>query len=106
MYIELSRYASYIKRWFEIFPRNQFLILLHEEIASSPATQTRRLFEFLGIDGLHQSVYLDRRVNKSYRLRIRGMKETIGLVGCAARKLGFGWVVRMMKTTGIGAREV
>ena len=48
-YIEGGLYFEQIKRWLDIFPKNQILILKAEDFFSNPAKITSRVFDFLGI---------------------------------------------------------
>jgi hypothetical protein len=43
-------YAKYLERWFGVFDRAQFRIVLFEEIARAPLETVRGLFGFLGVD--------------------------------------------------------
>jgi hypothetical protein len=43
-------YAKYLERWFGLFDRGQFRIVLFEEIAKAPLDTVRGLFGFLGVD--------------------------------------------------------
>ncbi|KFI22582.1 sulfotransferase domain-containing protein [Nitrosococcus oceani] len=42
-------YATHLKRWLSFFPKNQLLILLQEEVRSTPREPLDRLCQFLGI---------------------------------------------------------
>ena len=43
-------YAKYLERWFGLFDRSQFRIVLFEEIAKAPLETVQGLFGFLGVD--------------------------------------------------------
>jgi Sulfotransferase family len=43
-------YAKYLERWFGVFDRAQFRIVLFEEIVKAPLDTVRGLFGFLGVD--------------------------------------------------------
>lgn len=100
MYLEQSRYAHHLGRWLDFFPANQMLILLQEEIQADPTLQAQRLYKFLGIDEAHVSDSVDRRANQSYLPRSRSREAFVRSVGALTRKLGFGWVDRLMRRTG------
>ncbi|MDH3765155.1 MAG: sulfotransferase domain-containing protein, partial [Nitrosopumilus sp.] len=44
-----SIYVNNLKRWFEIFPRNQILIIKSEDFKSNKAEILKKTFEFLNI---------------------------------------------------------
>ena len=48
-----SRYARNLARWEEFFPREQIFTGFMNEIADSPETLLRKVFEFLGVDTGH-----------------------------------------------------
>ncbi|MEO5703107.1 MAG: sulfotransferase domain-containing protein [Gammaproteobacteria bacterium] len=58
MYVEQSCYATHIMRWLQLFPREQILILLQEDIYAGWAEQAQRVYNFLGINATHKSDYL------------------------------------------------
>ena len=48
-YLERGIYSKKIKKWFEIFPKNQFLILKSEDLFSKPSEIFRQTQDFLNI---------------------------------------------------------
>jgi len=48
-YLMRSIYVNNLKRWFEIFPRNQILIIKSEDFKSNKAEILKKTFEFLNI---------------------------------------------------------
>lgn len=49
-YAARGRYAEQLERWFAVFPREQVLVLLTDELAADTAGTYRRTLEFLGVD--------------------------------------------------------
>ena len=49
-YLAESSYATYLAKWLEAFPREQFLFLLTEDLASNPDAVLEHIFAFLGVD--------------------------------------------------------
>lgn len=47
-YVARGRYAAQLERWFDVFPREQLLVLASEDLASDPAGTYARVLEFLG----------------------------------------------------------
>jgi hypothetical protein len=43
-------YFRQLSRWMELFPREQFLFALYEDLLAEPAQLMRRVFEFIGVD--------------------------------------------------------
>jgi sulfotransferase family protein len=48
-YLSRGRYANQLEAWFELFPREQFLIEQSEEFFARPALVYGRVLEFLGV---------------------------------------------------------
>ena len=59
--LEYGRYAHHLDRWFQYFPRDQMLVLLHDEIFRNPQESMQRVHDFLGIGDTHRSGNLNRR---------------------------------------------
>ena len=58
-YVARGLYADQLQRWFEHFPREQFLILDFQDLADDPVSVHRRTLAFLGVDpdAAHQSEF-------------------------------------------------
>ena len=48
-YLTRGRYAEQLKRWFEFFPKEQFLILKSEDLYSNPTNTYHKTLDFLGL---------------------------------------------------------
>jgi hypothetical protein len=48
-YLRTSRYAEHLERWFEVFPREQFLFLNFHELIRDPRTALEQVCEHLGL---------------------------------------------------------
>jgi hypothetical protein len=49
-YLMRSRYAEHLQRWFEVFPREQVLVVRVEDLHTDPQHVVPRLLEHLGVD--------------------------------------------------------
>ncbi len=49
-YLELGRYASQLKRYFDLFGRENVLVMFYEEYRQSPAQVMKEICRFLGVD--------------------------------------------------------
>jgi hypothetical protein len=49
-YVARGRYAEQLERWFEVFPREQLLVLATEELAADTAGAYARVLRFLGVE--------------------------------------------------------
>lgn len=48
-YVSRGRYAEQFERWLRLFPREQLLILMSEELSADPPTTVARVADFLGL---------------------------------------------------------
>ena len=71
-YLDTGYYAIQLRRYFEIFPRDKFKILIFEEVVKDPQRHCADVFEFLGVnpeeaktisyDAANPADVMDRRV--------------------------------------------
>ncbi|MDJ0636044.1 MAG: tetratricopeptide repeat protein [Xenococcaceae cyanobacterium MO_188.B29] len=61
-HVAMSLYVYPLKRWMNIFPREQFLILTNEELAQYPAETMKQAFDFLGLPECNDIEYHPRNV--------------------------------------------
>ncbi|MGB3514019.1 MAG: tetratricopeptide repeat protein, partial [Microcoleaceae cyanobacterium] len=63
-YIGRGVYIEFIKKWMEIFPREQFLILKGEDFYQKPTTSMKQIFDFLGLPEYQLPKY--KKLNSGY----------------------------------------
>ena len=63
-YIGRGVYVEFIKKWMEIFPREQFIILKAEDLYEKPGTTMKQVFNFLGLAEHQLQNY--RKLNAGY----------------------------------------
>lgn len=49
-YADISNYAMQLKPYFELFDKDKFYTLTHEEMVSSPLETIQKIFQWLGVD--------------------------------------------------------
>jgi hypothetical protein len=64
-YLARGRYAEQLERWFELFPRERFLILRFEDLARDPRGVLNVTLGFLGLPPV-ESVSLEARNTRKY----------------------------------------
>ena len=101
MYLEQSRYATHLAKWFNTFPRDQILVMIYEEIKNNPVQQAGRLYRFLGVDEDYQSININKKFNRSFVPRSRLFGRLISRTGEIARKVGMGELVAAAKRAGL-----
>ncbi|MBW2255782.1 MAG: sulfotransferase domain-containing protein [Deltaproteobacteria bacterium] len=48
-YVDSGMYAKQLRRWFEHFPSERFLVVLHEELVTDTVAVLGQVFDFLGV---------------------------------------------------------
>jgi Sulfotransferase domain len=96
-------YSEQLERYLHYFPRELLLILIHEEIVSSPREQLQRIADFLGLQkGWDDPDALMReRVNTSDIPRFRTAFAYARRVGALLTRSDVDWVVRLAKRSGL-----
>lgn len=69
-------YAAQIRRWFDHFPRDRFLILIFEEVFRNPVEATQLIASFLGVapQGFDKEA-LEQKVNPSNAPRVPALYQ-------------------------------
>ena len=78
-YVEIGLYCKQLRRYFELFERNQILILLFDDIVSSPAQQMKKVFDFLGVNSCVRmpSNLLLRKQNEAKEVRYKSLMDFV-----------------------------
>jgi hypothetical protein len=71
MYSERVRYTEQLRRYHEVFPREQVLVLIYDDFRADNETTLRRVLRFLDVDDGH-SIAVP-HVNTSLRMRWTGL---------------------------------
>ncbi len=100
MYVDQSLYANYLKTWLTVFPKNQILIVLQENIQTNPATVAQEIYSFLGVDTNFSSSFLTTKANKSQMPRSKNIEHVMKKSARVFRLLGLdGWVKAIKSQT-------
>lgn len=85
--LERGLYYMHLKRYFSFFKREQFLILLYEDLARDNLRALKAIFKFLGVDTEYQPTWLGKTSNPSVFPKIT---KIIG-------KDHFAWSIELVK---------
>jgi hypothetical protein len=98
-----GRYAEQLARYFEMFPREAFLIFLYEELLKDPAAHLSRLADFLGLDSgwSNPERLTGERVNASEIPRFPAAFASAQRFGELLTRYDQDWIVRLARRCGI-----
>jgi hypothetical protein len=101
--LERGLYAQQLARYFEIFPRDSFLIFVYEELIEAPGPHLDQLAAFLGLDRswADPAELVKERVNASEIPRFRAAFARAQRVGEFFTRHDLDWVVRLARSCGI-----
>lgn len=75
--LQKSRYLDNLKPYFEIFPRNQLLVLFYDNLKEDPAQFYSNICRFIGVDSTYQAKAIGRTVNPTRRVRFPSIAKRI-----------------------------
>lgn len=114
-YVEQGLYAMHLTRWLSVFPSDQILVLLAEEVATDPQSAASQVYAFAGVDPGFTSQVLHERRNESDRARSPLARALLRSGGTTLRKLGLeeplarlkksGPIARMMSANSVDIRQ-
>ena len=96
-------YSRHLNSYFDLFPRERFLILLLEDLVQDPVRNIDRIATFLGLSGSWPSpaAFLRDRVNASEIPMFRGAFARAQRLGEICTRNDLDWVVRVARQIGI-----
>jgi Sulfotransferase domain len=103
-YIEQGLYAKHLRRWMEIFPRRNILVLRFDDVFERPADVMEDLCRFLSIADLPPQVDLFSKSNESYLVRNAVMEHAKNAARSALRSLKLGKAWEWLGNSGLRTR--
>jgi hypothetical protein len=101
---EQGRYAEQIARYDALFPREQLLILIYEDIRKDPVAFMRRIYEFLGITTDFVSSMVYDEINVARTPKHIAVDRVMHHVSETLRKIGLDRFVHLVRKSGIPDR--
>ena len=89
-YLEQSRYATNMERWYATFPKEQILPLIFEEITQDQEASIRRVYEFLEVDPDGSVDLVRSKSNESIAFHNDKLQGVLQRGGRALRNAGLG----------------
>jgi hypothetical protein len=104
-YLEGGRYARHLKRYLDLFPREQLLVSVFDDARQDPLAAIREIYLFLGVDAEFQPTMLHRPVGSGRVPRFQGFERwLLGASGAFRRRRPLRRIWWMAKTLGLGDR--
>lgn len=88
-YLDPSKclYGKFLQEYLSVFPRDNLLVLFFDDLESDPQGFAKQLFDFIGVEELHDYSY-SRKVLPASRPRLKVIAKLIKLVAVVARGMG------------------
>ncbi len=103
-YIEQGLYARHLRRWLDVFPRENVLVLRFDDVFARPRDVAAQVCEFLEIEALPPEVDVFRKSNESYLVRSGFMERSKNILRSALRALKLGKAWEWLGNSGLRAR--
>jgi len=95
--LETVFYAERLAPFFELFPKENILVLFYEDLKKDPAAFIRRVYSFLGVNPDYEPDVLHQRVNPAGRARIPALAHAVYFAARVFRLLGLANLVGTVK---------
>jgi hypothetical protein len=89
--LENGLYHEQLERYFSHYRRNQFLILLYDDLKQDNLGTIRKVYEFIGVDPAYEPSWVEKTVNVNM---LPGIQMALG-------KMGLGWAIEYVKKTSL-----
>lgn len=76
-YVEGGRYERHLRRYLEVFPRDQLLVSVFDDARRDPLAAIREIYRFVGADPKFRPQMLDRRVGVGRVPRFQWMERPL-----------------------------
>ena len=100
-YIEYGQYYKYLRKWLEIFPKKNILIIDFHKMIKDPLFFSKKIYDFIKVDSSFTPKSIDSKFNKSYIPKYQFPLKLITLSKFILETLGFKKLVSVMRRIGI-----
>lgn len=83
-YREVSRYPKQVKTYFDVFGKENVMVIIFDDFVANPELTYKKILEFLGVDPTFKPVFVLHNAARRYRsrkLQSAMKKNTLGLRG-------------------------
>jgi hypothetical protein len=95
--IEEGFYVDHLQRFLKLFPREQFLILLFDELVADPATFMAEIYRFIGVSDNHSATLLEHKINAAADQKLLVKSRPIYWAERALRRVGLHYIAQRLE---------
>ncbi len=99
-YIKRSLYYDQLKRYYNIFPDENILVILTDNMKKEPRATAKKLFKFLGINYEFIPPSLNKNINSARKVRFESLTVIFSIIE-KLRKKGMGPFFKILKNIGV-----
>lgn len=96
-----GHYCWQLKRYFNVFKKEQIKVLVYEDIEKNPLQFIQDIYRFIGVDDSFVPYSLDKKVNTARTPKLVGLDKLMHFISENMRKFGLGKFVHLIKTSGV-----
>lgn len=89
--LDMGLWAEHLERWFDVFPREQMLVMLYDDLQADEPEYVRRIYAHIGVDPDFKPQVLGKKVNAALFPRLRHTLRRMGMEP-AVRAVGRSWI--------------
>ena len=94
-------YAAQLQRYFDLFPREQVLVLCYEDIARAPGAFMQQIYQFLGVVDDFVPSMLHERINVARTPKRVFVDRCMHRIAETMRKIGLDALVHRIRKSGV-----
>lgn len=99
--IEQGRYHEQLVRYIELFPQEQLLVLVYEDIKKDPKAFMQKIYRFLEIDDMFEASLLHKEVNIGRTPKSVSVGRVMHHIAERLRSIGLDKFVHAIRKTGL-----
>jgi hypothetical protein len=99
--LEQGLYSVQLERYFKLFPKEQILVLVYEDIKKDPKAFMKRIYQFLGVDDTFESSMLYSEINVARTPKTLFVERSMHHMSEFLRKIGLDMFVHRIRKSGL-----
>jgi hypothetical protein len=99
--LEQGLYSVQLERYFKLFPKEQILVLVYEDIKKDPKAFMKRIYQFLDVDDIFESSMLTSEINVARTPKTLFVERSMHHMSEFLRKIGLDMFVHRIRMSGL-----